>query len=53
VTPGDPATSRLLLHPLAVKEGEHVARGQVLGQIDRRLQEAQVQQFRAGVSHRQ
>ncbi|HYR18253.1 MAG TPA: efflux RND transporter periplasmic adaptor subunit [Myxococcales bacterium] len=36
---------------LAVKEGDHVARGQVLGQIDRRLQEAQVTQFRAGVSN--
>src|SRR3982751_6497911 len=36
---------------LAVKEGEHVARGQVLGQIDRRLQEAQVAQFRAGVAN--
>jgi HlyD family secretion protein len=36
---------------LAVKEGQQVARGQVLGQVDRRLQEAQVAQFRAGVAN--
>jgi HlyD family secretion protein len=34
-----------------VKEGDHVAHGQVLGQIDRRLQESQVAQFRAGVAN--
>src|SRR5213082_2998904 len=36
---------------LPVKEGQLVKKGQVLGQIDRRLQEAQVAQFRAGVAN--
>src|SRR5438105_1335295 len=36
---------------LPVKEGQQVKKGQVLGQIDRRLQEAQVAQFRAGVAN--
>ncbi|MFL5458093.1 MAG: efflux RND transporter periplasmic adaptor subunit [Myxococcales bacterium] len=36
---------------LNVKEGQQVKKGQVLGQIDRRLQEAQVAQFRAGVAN--
>jgi HlyD family secretion protein len=36
---------------LPVKEGQQVKKGQMLGQIDRRLQEAQVAQFRAGVAN--
>src|SRR5438477_8194961 len=36
---------------LPVKEGQQVKKGQVLGHIDRRLQEAQVAQFRAGVAN--
>lgn len=35
---------------LAVKDGQRVRKGQLLGQIDRRLQESQVAQFRAGVA---
>src|SRR3954468_9609930 len=35
---------------LSVKEGDHVVRGQVLGQIDKRLYETQVTQFRGAVA---
>jgi len=35
---------------LSVKEGDRVRRGQVLGQIDKRLEETQVAQFRGAVA---
>jgi len=35
---------------LSVKEGDHVMRGQVLGQIDKRLYETQVSQYRGTVA---
>src|SRR3954465_1431985 len=35
---------------LSVKEGDHVKQGQVLGQIDKRLYETQVSQFRGAVA---
>ena len=35
---------------LSVKEGDHVRRGQMLGQIDKRLEETQVAQYRGTVA---
>src|SRR5438552_15233012 len=35
---------------LSVKEGDHVNRGQVLGQVERRLEETQVAQYRGTVA---
>src|SRR3954454_15898177 len=35
---------------LSVKEGDHAKLGQVLGQIDKRLQDSQVAQFRGSVA---
>src|SRR5256714_10070161 len=35
---------------LSVKEGDHVMRGQVLGQIDKRFYETQVTQYRGAVA---